>query len=154
MDAPRTLCCTDLSTIMQSKLMLFVDTVKIDSDLLDFCLAAFLLKLTRSRRHYKIEKHRENTAWITSTQYNAKRIRSKNGYQSDSVESESDFAFAQSAWYWYKSIQSYKATSLSLSLGLNTPLLLSKKFQPSSSKVKPESQNQIWHDTVLVSILA
>ena len=126
MDAPRTLCCTDLSTIMQSKLMLFVDTVKIYSDLLDFCLVAFLLKLTRSRWHYKIEKHREKTAWITSTQYNAKQIRSKNGYQSDSVESKSDFAFAfafaRSAWYWYKSIQSYKATSLSL--GLNTPLNL------------------------------
>ena len=130
MDAPRTLCCTDLSIIMQSKLKLFVDMVKIDSDLLDFCLAAFLLKLTRSRWHYKIEKHRENTAWITSTQYNTKRIFSKNGYQSDSVESKSDVAFTfavtftQSAWYWYKSIQSYKATSLllSLSLGLNTPL--------------------------------
>ena len=63
---------------------------------------------------------------MTSTQYNAKRIHSKNGYQSDSVESESDvaFAFARSAWYWYKSIQSYKVTllSLSLSFGLNTPL--------------------------------
>ena len=81
--------------------MLFIDTVKIDSDLLNFYLAAFLLKLTRSRRHYKMEKHREKTALITSTQYNAKQICSKNGYQSDSVESESDFAFAfaRSAWY-------------------------------------------------------
>ena len=127
MDAPRTLCCMDLSSIMQSKLMLFVDMVKIDLNLLDFCLAAFLLKLTRSRWHYKIEKHREKRAWITSTQYNAKQIRSKNGYQSDSVESESDFT--RSAWYWYKSIQSYKAMSLSLSLGLNMPLLfLYKSF--------------------------
>ena len=145
MDAPRTLCCTDLSIIMQSKLMLFVDMVKIDSDLLNFCLAAFLLKLTRSRRHYKIEKHREKTAWITSTQYNAKRIRSKNGYQSDSVESESDFAFAfaRSAWYWYKSIQSYKATSLSLSLllGLNTPLFCGFIYSTEDHKV-----TQMWLD--------
>ena len=38
------------------------------------------------------------------------------------------FAFARSEWYWYKSIQSYQATSLSLSLthslGVNGPLHL------------------------------
>ena len=80
--------------------MLFIDTVKIDSDLLDFCLAAFLLKLTRSAQHYKIEQ--------------TQRKDSLNNIYPSTTQGEFAPKMGTKVIQWKA-----KAISLSLSLGLH-----------------------------------